>query len=188
MEHTIRTFIALVLPDDCKKALAQVQEPLRSLPCDVRWEDPEKFHITLKFLGDTSAGKISFLSNALREHLREICAFDIHFTTLGAFPTIYSPRVLWVGLTNRAKTQELNILTETACQTIGFPAERKEFHPHVTLGRVKGQRNLSRLTDAIKTSTFDAIPCRCNEVALMKSELKPEGSRYTVIQTFPLQP
>lgn len=184
MKDHIRTFIALTLPTEVRQALAQIQRPLRDLPCDVRWEHEEKFHITLKFLGDTSLSLIDPLTEQLQHQLKECRPLTLKFTQLGAFPTIQVPRVVWIAPSTHEYIQSLYQVVETTCRALGFEQDDKRFHPHVTLGRVKGQRNVARLTEALKTSTFDAIQCECNEVALMKSELRPEGSQYTIIQSF----
>ena len=73
------------------------------------------------------------------------------------------------------------------CVEFGFPKEDRLFHPHITLGRVKETRNVVRLTEAIKTITFEPIETFCSEILLMKSELHPSGSIYTILKSFPLQ-
>ncbi|MBO9370234.1 MAG: RNA 2',3'-cyclic phosphodiesterase, partial [Chloroflexi bacterium] len=57
---TLRTFIAIVLPDPILRQLAQVQRQLerQAPPESIRWVKPEGIHLTLKFLGDTPVGKL----------------------------------------------------------------------------------------------------------------------------------
>jgi 2'-5' RNA ligase len=43
------------------------------------------------------------------------------------------------------------------------------------------------LTDAIKTITFEPMRSHCTEVELMKSDLRPGGSIYTILKSFSLQ-
>jgi 2'-5' RNA ligase len=83
---------------------------------------------------------------------------------------------------------DLQSAIEKTCIDFGFQKEERAFHPHITFGRVKGIRNLARLTDAIKTITFEPMQSRCSEVLLMKSDLRPSGSIYTILKSIPLQP
>jgi 2'-5' RNA ligase len=46
-----RAFIALPVSGEAAASISAVQSSLRQPGCSVRWESPEKFHITLKFLG-----------------------------------------------------------------------------------------------------------------------------------------
>ena len=49
----IRSFIAVELPVELKRALTRLQEELKSGgPAPVKWVDPNSIHLTLKFLGN----------------------------------------------------------------------------------------------------------------------------------------
>jgi 2'-5' RNA ligase len=77
---------------------------------------------------------------------------------------------------------------EEVCGRFGFPKEDRAFHAHITLGRVRGNRHLDRLTEIVKTVTFEPMQARCAEVHIMRSELRPTGSVYTLLNSIPLVP
>ena len=52
--NTIRSFIAIESPDEVKDEIVNLQKRLKTLQADVRWEAPQKLHITIKFLGDVN--------------------------------------------------------------------------------------------------------------------------------------
>ena len=123
---------------------------------------------------------------ALAKSVRQFPSCAITYESLGAFPNLHNPRVVWIGIKTNQTVLDLQAETETLCAKFGFPKEDRVFHPHITLGRVKESRNLVRLTEAIKTITFEPIETFCPELLLMKSELHPGGSIYTILKSFPL--
>lgn len=185
---TIRTFIALPASTEIQQQMAAVQSQLKATQADVKWDLQDKFHITLKFLGDVELSNIESLSSALAGMVKQFPVFEITYDALGAFPNLHNPRVIWIGTKANQVVLNLQSGVERVCSDFGFQKEERVFHPHITFGRVKGTRNLARLTEAIKTITFEPMQSRCSELLLMKSDLRPSGSIYTILKSFPLQP
>jgi 2'-5' RNA ligase len=185
---TIRTFIALPASSDVQRQMAAVQSQLKATQADVKWEKQDKFHITLKFLGGVELSIIESLSSTLAGIVKQYPAFEIPYNSLGAFPNLHNPRVIWIGTKSNQSALDLQSGIDRVCLDFGFQKEERAFHPHITFGRVKGTRNLARLTEAIKTVTFEPMHSRCSELLLMKSDLRPGGSIYTILKSFPLQP
>jgi 2'-5' RNA ligase len=52
MSNTIRTFLAIELPEKITYTISKVQEEIKSYGLKIRWVRPENIHLTLKFLGD----------------------------------------------------------------------------------------------------------------------------------------
>lgn len=184
--NRIRAFIALPLPPELQQEMAAVQSVLRESGADVKWDTREKFHITLKFLGDTDSETLNQLSERLKNSLDEFGAFDVSYEGTGGFPNVERPRVVWIGTRASGTLMRLQHIVEETSSQYGFAREDRQFHAHVTLGRVKGNRGLERLTARLKSVTFGPSIARCTEIALMRSELKPTGSVYTLLQTIPL--
>jgi RNA 2',3'-cyclic 3'-phosphodiesterase len=183
----IRTFIALPASSEIQQKMTTVQSELKAVQADVKWELQDKFHITLKFLGSVEQSKIESLSSALLDSVKQFLGFELTYNSLGTFPNIQNPRVIWIGAKTDQVMLDLHSRIENVCSNFGFQKEERAFHPHITFGRVKGTRNLARLTEAIKTITFEPIQSRCSELLLMKSDLHPSGSIYTILKSFPLQ-
>jgi 2'-5' RNA ligase len=106
----------------------------------------------------------------------------------GAFPTLRRPRVLWIGLAPNPALDPLYESVERACDAAGLGRERRPWHPHVTLGRVRdGARidagALARAAEAVRPDVTFTV----NTVDLMRSELAPAGARYTRLGACPLE-
>jgi 2'-5' RNA ligase len=182
----VRTFIALPTQSNAQQAIAGIQTQLKATQAAVKWESQDKFHITLVFLGNVEQSKLELLSIALAKSVQQFPSCTMIYESLGIFPNMHNPRVIWIGIKTNQTVLDLQAETERLCTEFGFPKEDRMFHPHITLGRVKETRNLVRLTDAIKTITFEPIETFCSEILLMKSELHPSGSLYTILKSFPL--
>jgi 2'-5' RNA ligase len=107
----------------------------------------------------------------------------------GAFPSIKNMRVVWVGIESGfERLQWLQRQVEDVLSGLGFETEDRPFKAHLTLGRVKGRTRLERLQEALvaqkgfRTEAFDV-----SEIVLYKSNLRPEGPRYTPLHRSPLQ-
>jgi 2'-5' RNA ligase len=183
----IRTFLALPLSDASRTVIADIQRTLRNTAPEALWEDSSKFHITLKFLGNTEEYRLSIFTATLRQKLETIPAFSIVSSCLGTYPDADQPRIVWFGIRPDTALLQLQHTVEQLCTEFGFQREEYPFHPHVTLARIKGNMDMQHLTQMIKTRTLQPIQESCREVLLWKSELRPEGSLYTTLQSFPLQ-
>ncbi len=183
----IRSFVALPSSQALRSALQKVQSELKEEQADVKWDSPDKFHITLKFLGGVSPQALSALSDSLMQAITAFPVFTLTYNLVSAFPDLVHPRVLWVGAQGSEALASLQNEVERTCEQFGFSREDRRFHPHITLGRVKGSRNLPRLTARAKSITFEPITTDCSEVLLMKSDLRATGSVYTTLKSFPLK-
>src|SRR3954465_11131688 len=90
----MRLFVGLDIPQEIRDRLALFIEGLRSFAPDVRFVNPETFHITLKFIGDTN--KLDDIKRVLTTI--HAPAFDVTFSGTGYFPGINNPRVFWAGI------------------------------------------------------------------------------------------
>ena len=67
MSNTIRTFIAIELPEKIIYTISKVQEEIKSCGLKIRWVRPENIHLTLKFLGDIKAADTENVARAVSE-------------------------------------------------------------------------------------------------------------------------
>ncbi len=184
----IRTFIAIDVPEKIKEQIFEVEKELiKSCNEGVKWEEKEKFHITLKFLGDVNENAIDSIYDVLSENLTGFGKFSVIYKGVGCFPDLKRPRVIWIGCEDPSgKLFELQKIVEEKMSELGFEKEDKEYHPHVTLGRVKNPRNISNLIKKIESINFESEAGEVTEVLIMKSDLKPSGSVYTVLRKIKL--
>jgi 2'-5' RNA ligase len=186
--HQLRLFISIDTPPDIKQQMGAVRDKFRAAGADARWETNDKLHCTLKFLGETNPDRIEGIVGAVQKIAGETPCFSVRYRTIGCFPTSRDPRVVWIGMENEDGTmQTLQRRIDEATTTLGFPREERSFHPHVTLGRVKSQKNIANLLTLMETVTFETEPAILRELKIIRSDLKPAGSVYTILKSIPLK-
>lgn len=189
----IRAFLAVELPAGLKQAIAQVQDQVKgrmakAVPSDARiqWVKPDSMHLTLKFLGDIEEAQVEPIRQAFASRVMTVPGFLVEVGSLGVFPDLRMPRVLWVGLSDQpGHTQGLVRLAEeieAALEALGFSREPRPFNPHLTLARIKeGGRAVGKALSAggilEQEVRHGSVPVET--VSLMKSDLKPSGPVYT---------
>lgn len=138
-ENSIRLFVAVELTAEVRAALAGVQDAVqRQLPPRaVRWTNPGGIHLTLKFLGDTPAGKVEAIAQALGAAAGGFEPFDFTVAGFGCFPNARRANVLWVGVPDAPRALAgLQRAADLQLTRLGFEREPRAFAPHLTLGRV----------------------------------------------------
>lgn len=184
----LRLFVAIETPHAVRAKLADVITTLRATNADVRWEQTEKLHITLKFLGDTDERKLESIIASLEQIAQSFPEFSIRYASLGCFPHQREPRIIWAGVGEADATlAHLARSIDDALAALGFRKEERAFHAHVTLGRVKSQRNVHHLLRTMESITFESQPEHVAHFVLVKSELKQSGSVYTTLHHMRLQ-
>ncbi|RME81264.1 MAG: RNA 2',3'-cyclic phosphodiesterase [Caldilineae bacterium] len=186
---TYRLFIAINLPADLLAGLQTLQQRLMRQLADapLRWVRPEGIHLTLKFLGETDAGRVQEIVKALEKDVAASRPFELPVGGLGCFPNIRNPNVLWVGVAD--EEQRLRKLAAEVDRTLvglGWPPERRPFSGHLTLARVRKQagrkerrilgEQISALSGAEKLGVLPVY-----SVHLMRSQLHRDGAIYTAL-------
>jgi 2'-5' RNA ligase len=191
-QPTIRTFVAVELPEDVEQALTSVQEELRAhmgrAGNAIRWVRPEGIHLTLQFLGDVSEASIPNIVNALQAASIGSRRISLELGGLGVFPNLRRPRVLWAGLHGTTQDmKDLDMLHRAVSEgltPLGFKPD-KRFDPHLTLGRVRDTvrpGELAAISDVVSSQSnlmVSRLPFQIDAISLMKSDLQPGGSIYT---------
>ena len=186
----LRTFLAIDLPSEMHKTIAQKQESLRRELPQINWVKSENLHITLKFLGDTPEGTIDELKQVVQQAVKNISPFVITVRGFGVFPDKRAPRTIWTGIDcEQSALEDLALQVESSVMSLGFPEEKKAFRPHLTLARIK-KDNLA-IGQAIQQSGILTDPfvfgrLLVEQVTLFKSDLRPTGSVYTKLWAVPL--
>ena len=145
-------------------------------------------HLTLKFLGETRENQLEPIAEALRKIGVRHRFFTLRVNALGAFPDIRSPRVIWAGMDSGADSlAALAADVEKSLTPLGFPAEERPFSGHITLGRVRGNRNraqLCALLEKIKDQPQQLqLVFPVESLTLYKSTLAPAGPLYQALAT-----
>lgn len=185
-----RLFAAVELPDPVRERLARVIRSFRDAGWRAKWVNPEVSHLTLKFYGSVPTSGIPALADALRPVIAARAPFRVEARGCGAFPGPSRPRVLWVGVAGDvAALQQLQGTVERVSATLGFPAEERAFHPHLTVARVQPEElpTLARLPERLaEVDALPGLPIEVQGVTLMRSQLGRGGAVYSVVDRFPL--
>lgn len=183
----MRIFIAIPIPDKCKEILAKIQQILRTHKADIRWVSIDSIHLTIKFLGEVDPVIIPKLAESLQSESIAFPSICLRLHGIGCFPNSRNPNVIWCGIEGEIEMlSHIQRQVEATCQKYGFMPERRNFHPHLTLGRVIGKRNLKPLIDCIKIGLDLESSFRADHFNIYRSELKPQGAIYTVLSTIAL--
>jgi 2'-5' RNA ligase len=184
----MRLFVAGNLPPAIRDAIHDDAAPLRQATSAVKWVVASALHITLKFLGEQDERAVGDLTRALEYVGQKHPPLQIRLTEAGAFPNFRRPRVVWVGMTCQDALRALASDIDRAFAPMGIAPETRPFQAHLTLGRVRGEMTsveAAALADAART--FRPMGAFALEtVDLMRSELGPGGSRYSVMAAVPL--
>lgn len=179
-------FIGIGLPRAYQDRVRGVTGGLGAgLGSKVSWTKPGNWHLTLKFLGDTDEERASDISDALSDVT--LSAFTMQAGGAGVFPRIQHPKVIWLGLRQGAdECTALASAINDALDGIGITREKKQFRPHLTLGRVRkhARDNWQALLDAAGHEKWPAFTV--DRFTLWQSDLQPTGAVHTVVQEFPL--
>ena len=184
----IRAFLAIIPPTALQQTMAEVRQVFERLSLPWRWVTPDHIHLTLRFLGNVPDEAVPSLLQAIEQASLGQTVFALHARSLGCFPHPARPRVLWVGLDD--PSQALGRLNErliAALTPLGFPSEDRPFHPHLTLARAQNRSSLSQSLTLLQTyQNRDFGEFLVNHIHLVKSQLRRDGSVYTILSSVAL--
>lgn len=181
----MRLFIALNLPKKERERIHRAARALRESDMPVRWVDPDNYHVTLKFLGEVRKEHMSRVEEAMGRVAKSTKAFTTDFGGFGAFPTIRRPRLIWLGLGANPELRCLKQDLEWTLGDVGFDAETRSFHPHVTLGRAddRGGAGAFRGLDRLVADMEFSGEVKVHTIDLMRSQISKGGAKYSVISS-----
>jgi 2'-5' RNA ligase len=180
---SIRSFVALEIPEDVRGALGDAVQALRRTGAHVGYVAPQNIHLTLVFLGDVLEEDVPALAAGLNAVAGRHPPFSFSVSGLGYFGDPRSPRVVWAGIPDAPPVlAALQAAVAALARERGIPVEDRPFRPHLTLGRVRSRRGAGELTAALaslRNTAFGVVPVR--RVLLMRSELDRPAARYSAL-------
>ena len=181
--ETVRTFIAVELPQEIHDALRQLQDVLGGSMPDVRWTKASNIHLTLKFLGDVQVSRLDAISESLKDVAGQFPHFNVRLAGIGAFPNSRKPRIVWAGIDQGAdELVQMAQKIEASMKRLGFPREKRPFRPHLTIGRVRNLKHPVVMTEALERADVGKLgEFTVQQASFIKSQLDPAGSIYTTL-------
>jgi len=175
----MRLFIALPLGWEVEDYLGSVIDELRPHGGSVKWVAPHNIHLTVRFLGDTEEDRVPKIQQLLDTVASEHASVPTAIESLGAFPNLRRPRVIWAGISdNIEQLEKMSRQVELGVRKLRFEKEAKGFKPHLTLGRVRKPQGLDKLTAYLQTVQVEPMPLTLDRLVLFKSTLTPQGPIY----------
>jgi len=184
----LRRFVALLLPEFLRLNLETLCRDLDRAGASVKWVETGNFHLTIKFLGETSDKQRSGIMAGLERAVDDSGPITLDWGGVGAFPSPKRPRVIWVGLaTPSPQLERLANRVEQEMAELGFPRESRPFQAHITLGRLRDSQNPGNLPRQLALHARDH-PGKISVLSLhlMKSILTGKGPIYTSEASFEL--
>lgn len=177
-ESQQRLFIGVEIEAAIKDSISEAVSLLEPYKHACRWVPRENIHLTMRFLGDCTEEQVETISAALESAASSVERFSVAAAVFGAFPNSRRARILWLGLKNGQELQDLYDSISGELERIGFPAEERRFHPHITFGRVKKPIPIDLgLVEGVKTGQHAAV----DKITLFRSRLSPSGAKYEAI-------
>jgi RNA 2',3'-cyclic 3'-phosphodiesterase len=161
-----RLFVAIDFPAELKLGLAGL---CAGVP-GVKWVAPEKFHLTLRFIGDVDDATAAAIAAALGRI--EMPRFQLTLAGVGKF----GGHTLWVGVEPNPALLRLQSAIESALQQIAPAVDPRPFMPHVKLARSRRRRGFREFLD--EHAGFRAEPFEVAEFTLVESHPGKSGSIY----------
>jgi RNA 2',3'-cyclic 3'-phosphodiesterase len=177
--------VAVDPPDDARAHLADALETLHGLPGEPRWTLPERWHLTLLFLGAVPDRQVADLVATLGPHVLAGPLGRLRLSGAGRFGSPRRPQVAWIGLDGdvSAVTGLARRLAAEA-RRLRLEVEDRPFRPHLTVGRWRpGHPADGAVIDRLAGYRGPDWPVR--EVRLLESHLGPRPT-YETVATWPV--
>ena len=176
----IRLFVGIPLPANVRTLLSNLGATIpgaRPVPA-------EQIHLTLRFIGETETGHFLDIKERLEE--LESRPLTTGIRGVGHFPPRGKPRVVWAGLESAGDIIILRNRINYLLKLGGVEPERRKFHPHVTMARLKDSHP-ERLAAFLQTNALlQSPPFVVDQIILYSSRLLPDGAVHYVEAAYPL--
>jgi 2'-5' RNA ligase len=183
-----RTFWALKVAPQIADLIRLVYADIPELKRGIRLVPPENVHITLKFLGDTEEQQLGLISAAVKEQAPAWRSFPITVAGTGTFPNARHPRVIFLGIKDGLeKLREISNIIENCMEHFGYDREKRAFTPHLTIGRVKDERQAINAVESLLRYQYQPVTFSTTEIVFFESTLTPQGAIYTPLEIITLK-
>jgi 2'-5' RNA ligase len=140
-------YLAIELNDQTKSQLAIYQTVLKQNSVSGEFDDPTRFHITVRFLSeDCVEPNLAIQALKLYETLYKPKKFEISAQNFGTFDG--DDPATWIGVNNCLPLYQLKHDVDDCLETVGYPMPKDKFPnyvPHITMGfglQIKPEFNL----------------------------------------------
>lgn len=175
----MRLFVALCLPSGLRASLDEYLEPLRERYPKLKWVDPAKIHLTLRFLGNVDLEAADRVAEIVEELGLPKISYRVDRAGSFGGGRSRAPSVFWLG---GEFGKEVYVLAE---RLAALPDDRgrkgrRRFTPHLTVARRRKKGPVPELPSPGPWSgSMDTL-------RVYNSNLTPRGPEYETIKEFEL--
>ena len=170
----IKLFISIPLPEAIKKDLKHLDDDISKC----KWTNKNNLHLTLKYIGEVSDEEYYRIRGQLKEV--DFPHFSLKLENVGYFPHRKNPQALWAGVPKSRQLCELRHLIEKALVDDNIAPRSHNFHPHITIGRLKKGKYQDVSKFLRKNSLFESSDFNINEFQLISSHPGGDGVHYEI--------
>jgi len=175
-----RIFIAINLPEEIISGLKANEKRWKGLR--IKWTNAANMHITLQFLGNVNRKDFDAIMLAVGKAVPQIGQFHITLDRIVLGPNSGEPTMFWATLLIDSNLLKLKRTLDESLRSYGYIPEDREFKPHITLARARGNQLKGRKTNIqLKGMRF-----KVESIEIMQSQLHPGGSKYKIARSFKL--
>ncbi len=177
-----RTFIAI--PFKPHNEWFQIVKDMQTLDwgAAMKWVEPEQWHITLAFIGNTSTAQVIEIKQLLTKLISGFEVIDVSLSGFGTFPDEGMAKVLWIGVESSLQLEALHVKLAGELAHLGLAFDAKSFVPHVTLARVRNIIYPKLFKAAFNQIGFsNEVNCSLTKVVYYESVLSRDGAIYKAL-------
>ena len=178
-----RTFIGIPVRvgDEFLRAREELMKSLEEER--ISWVASNRYHVTLRFIGDTGLPAVRAIKKALREQVEVPHRSHVKLGHPGIFGPRKKPRVIWIGFENTGIFDTLKTAVDRLTEDCGIHPVEQPFRAHLTLGRIrslKDNHNLTRSIEALKEAfSYEVL---LESLVFYRSEMGDGGPVYTHLE------
>ena len=187
---TRRLFLALNATDPLAESFAPTLKKLKinadRRETNVKWVSPENYHVTVTFLGDRPEAEIPDIAEIVRKICAETAPFELKIEDVAAFSNEHDARVIYLGVQNKKCLGEFKAALDTSLSRADLlhHIDRREFSPHLTVGRLKNPKSVKDMISPFKRKSFGKL--YVDEIILYESKLQGVFAVYSPLARFKL--
>lgn len=175
----------MVPPASVIGPLAEAWPQWRAAYPGFTWIGPERWHVTLAFLGEISSGQRHRFGEAMAPLAAATALLPAALSGTGAFPSTARARVLWVGV-SAGGLDVLAAGVRRAARQARIAYDDKPFRAHVTIARSRRDAAASDVPHLLrKLAAADGAAWDISRVVLLESSGGPHPA-YTELAAWPL--
>ncbi len=178
---SLRLFVAVTIPEPVADAVEVAFDRWRAAFPQARWTPRSDWHVTLRFLGETSPRLLPWVGSRLGEAVGSTRAFESRVRGVGGFPSARHARVVWAGLDDPAGG--FRTLAAAVSRSLELEHDARPFMPHLTVAR--GDPPVA-LPASFAATSLESEPFVVGTLLLMRSRLRERAPRYEHLASYDL--